>query len=82
MIVLLWLTISCSISANAVIIETERVFKEKEPIVEAAVTLECHRRLYTYRVTKTDENGKQCWDTLTVNACWGRCDSYEVSSVE
>lgn len=82
MIMLLWLSISCSVFANAVIIDTERVFKDKEPIVDAAGTLECHRRLYTYRVTKTDENGKQCWDTISVNACWGRCDSNEVSSVK
>lgn len=77
----IWMVISVSLYVQAVIIDTERVFKEKEPISDAAVTLKCHRRLYTYRVTKTDENGKQCWDTISVNACWGRCDSNEVSSL-
>lgn len=48
-----------------------------EPL-DASATIECHRRLYTYRVTQSDENGKQCWDTLSVMACWGRCDSNEV----
>lgn len=47
-------------------------------MLDAVNTLECHRRTYTYRVTQTDENGKQCWDTLSVLACWGRCDSNEV----
>lgn len=79
MIFLLWLALSWELYTGAVIINSDSVFKEKEPILDAAVTLKCHRRLYTYRVTKTDENGKQCWDTISVNACWGRCDSNEVS---
>lgn len=41
-------------------------------------TLDCHRRLYTYRVVQSDGQGKQCWDTLSVWSCWGRCDSNEV----
>ncbi|CAH1375612.1 hypothetical protein MTP99_017022 [Tenebrio molitor] len=49
-----------------------------EPL-DASGTIECHRRMYTYRVTQTDDNGKQCWDTLSVMACWGRCDSNEIS---
>lgn len=43
-------------------------------------TLQCHTKPYTFRVTQADENGKQCWDTLSVMACWGRCDSNEVST--
>lgn len=82
MILLVWLALSFQVHTEAVIIDTETVFKEKEPIIDAAVTLKCHRRLYTYKVTKTDENGRQCWDTISVNACWGRCDSNEVSIVK
>lgn len=39
----------------------------------------CHKRLYTYRVTQSDTKGFSCTDTITVNACWGRCDSKEIS---
>ncbi|KAK9737826.1 hypothetical protein QE152_g10395 [Popillia japonica] len=42
-------------------------------------TLECHRRIYTYQVSQSDANGRQCWDTLSVWACWGRCDSNEIA---
>ncbi|XP_044754549.1 thyrostimulin beta-5 subunit [Coccinella septempunctata] len=41
--------------------------------------LECRERVYTFQVTQTDENGKQCWDALSTVACWGRCDSNEIS---
>jgi hypothetical protein len=49
----------------------------QEPIL--ASTLECHRRLYAYKVTKTDSAGRICWDMINVMSCWGRCDSNEVS---
>lgn len=42
-------------------------------------SLNCYKRLYTFKVTQADENGKQCWDTLSVMSCWGRCDSKEVN---
>nr|XP_022917830.1 thyrostimulin beta-5 subunit [Onthophagus taurus] len=42
-------------------------------------TLQCHRRSYTYKVSQMDVNGRQCRDTLRVWACWGRCDSNEIS---
>ncbi|XP_015608408.1 thyrostimulin beta-5 subunit [Cephus cinctus] len=42
-------------------------------------TLECHRRLYNYRVSQPDEQGRECWDFLSVWSCWGRCDSNEIS---
>lgn len=47
---------------------------------DASTTLKCHRKPYNYRITQTDANGKQCWDTISVMACWGRCDSNEVST--
>ncbi|XP_065167472.1 thyrostimulin beta-5 subunit-like [Atheta coriaria] len=51
-----------------------------EPInKEMKDPLDCHRSTYTYRVTQSDAVGKQCWDTVTVMACWGRCDSNEIS---
>lgn len=45
-----------------------------------ASTLECHRRVYAYKVTKTDSAGRICWDVINVMSCWGRCDSNEVSA--
>ncbi|XP_066975748.1 thyrostimulin beta-5 subunit [Macrobrachium rosenbergii] len=42
-------------------------------------TLECHRRQYTYKVHKTDDNGRICWDYINVMSCWGRCDSNEIA---
>ncbi|XP_034100863.1 thyrostimulin beta-5 subunit isoform X2 [Drosophila albomicans] len=41
--------------------------------------LGCHRRLYTYRVTQSDFQGRECWDNVSVWSCWGRCDSSEIS---
>lgn len=29
--------------------------------------------------TESDSKGFTCTDTITVNACWGRCDSKEIS---
>ncbi|XP_045603174.1 thyrostimulin beta-5 subunit [Procambarus clarkii] len=42
-------------------------------------TLECHRRQYTYKVHKTDDDGRVCWDFINVMSCWGRCDSNEIA---
>lgn len=58
----------------------------------------CHKRLYTYRVTReilsfnqqfsrcnifssteSDAKGNSCYDTISITACWGRCDSKEAS---
>lgn len=44
-----------------------------------ASTLECHKRVYNYKVTKSDSAGRVCWDIISVMSCWGRCDSNEVS---
>ncbi|ODN03328.1 Glycoprotein hormone beta-5 [Orchesella cincta] len=46
--------------------------------LDIATTLNCHRRLYSYRVTKTDSAGKKCWGQVNVMSCWGRCDSNEI----
>ncbi|KAJ4449366.1 hypothetical protein ANN_00764 [Periplaneta americana] len=43
-----------------------------------ASTLECHRRVYAQKVTKTDSAGRECWDVVKVMSCWGRCDSNEL----
>ncbi|XP_069947803.1 thyrostimulin beta-5 subunit [Cherax quadricarinatus] len=42
-------------------------------------TLECHRRQYTYKVHKSDDDGRVCWDFVNVMSCWGRCDSNEIA---
>ncbi|XP_065358738.1 thyrostimulin beta-5 subunit [Calliphora vicina] len=54
---------------------------EVQPINSSPTTapLGCHRRLYTYRVTQADSKGRECWDYVSVAACWGRCDSSEIS---
>ncbi|XP_077286089.1 glycoprotein hormone beta 5 isoform X2 [Arctopsyche grandis] len=51
---------------------------EPEPERETT-TLRCHRRLYKARVEQKDQEGRRCWDTLSLDACWGRCDSHEIS---
>ncbi|XP_074036529.1 glycoprotein hormone beta 5 [Leptinotarsa decemlineata] len=66
-------------SARGVIINADSVLEGEQPLANAAKTLSCHRKLYTYLVTQQDENGKQCWDKVSVWACWGRCDSNEIS---
>ncbi|KAB0789993.1 hypothetical protein PPYR_11183 [Photinus pyralis] len=58
---------------------TQKIVNADLERVDPINTLDCHRRLYTYRVTQSDENGKECWDTLSVLSCWGRCDSNEIS---
>ncbi|XP_017854989.2 thyrostimulin beta-5 subunit [Drosophila busckii] len=54
---------------------------ELEPVLSGptASPLGCHRRVYTYRVTQTDEMGRTCWDFVDIWSCWGRCDSSEIS---
>ncbi|CRL02758.1 CLUMA_CG015835, isoform A [Clunio marinus] len=39
----------------------------------------CHKRSYSYKVTQSDMKGNTCSGVITVNACWGRCDSKEIS---
>ncbi|XP_005182588.1 thyrostimulin beta-5 subunit [Musca domestica] len=41
--------------------------------------LGCHRKQLTYRVTQADSKGRECWDYVSVSACWGHCDSSEIS---
>lgn len=51
-------------------------------VVNPKSTLECHRREYTYKAVNTDEkSGKKCSGYVTVESCWGRCNSGEVSSL-
>ncbi|KAK8389495.1 hypothetical protein O3P69_008888 [Scylla paramamosain] len=47
--------------------------------IDPQSTLECHRRQYSYKVHKTDDNGRMCWDVVNVMSCWGRCDSNEIA---
>ncbi|CAH0554647.1 unnamed protein product [Brassicogethes aeneus] len=58
---------------------SQTVIKAHLEPLDASETLECHKRMYTYSVTQTDENGKSCRDKVSVMACWGRCDSNEIS---
>nr|CAI5857363.1 unnamed protein product [Callosobruchus analis] len=82
MFVLSWVftaAIASVVNAQSVIDADPGVAPENEPLVNSAVTLRCHRVPYTYRVQQADDNGKQCWDVISVMACWGRCDSNEIS---
>ncbi|XP_050505057.1 thyrostimulin beta-5 subunit-like [Diabrotica virgifera virgifera] len=75
--IVVWLALTWSL-ARAVVINAV-LEPELEPIAEDPYTLKCHKKQYTYMVTQSDENGKQCWDKISVTACWGRCDSNEIS---
>lgn len=46
--------------------------------IESPNALHCNRKLYTFRVSNTDRNGRTCSDEINVMSCWGRCDSNEV----
>ncbi|KAJ6217348.1 hypothetical protein RDWZM_008505 [Blomia tropicalis] len=49
-------------------------------VVNPKSTLECHRREYTYMAVKSDkETGKRCTGFITVESCWGRCNSGEIT---
>ncbi|XP_057653937.1 thyrostimulin beta-5 subunit [Diorhabda carinulata] len=74
-LVLLVITYSC---ARAVIINAA-IEPKSTSEDDDALTLKCNKKQYTYMVTQSDENGKQCWDKISVSACWGRCDSNEIS---
>lgn len=74
LILLLYMTLTSRI------VRTQNIIEAEGPtFLDSSNTLQCHTRQYTFRVTQIDENGKKCWDTLSVMACWGRCDSNEVS---
>lgn len=72
----LWITLTLFVSLSECQNTMPADFTSE--IFDVENTLECRRKLYAYQVTKSDENGKQCTDTIKVWACWGRCDSNEV----
>lgn len=39
----------------------------------------CEKLPYTFKVEQIDEKGYRCEGTITVNACYGRCQSKEIS---
>ncbi|KAE8739983.1 Glycoprotein hormone beta5 [Frankliniella occidentalis] len=47
--------------------------------VDVRTTLECHPRVYNSTVSRSDRNGRTCFDHVSVTSCWGRCDSNEIS---
>jgi len=51
--------------------------------IDPRTTLACHVRSYQFRVVKPtvlDSHGRvlRCAGSVTVNSCWGRCDSSEI----
>ncbi|BFZ07089.1 hypothetical protein BsWGS_10128 [Bradybaena similaris] len=52
-------------------------------LIDPSTTLNCHMRIYQMQVTKPpvyDKDGRvvECSGWVTVNSCWGRCDSSEI----
>lgn len=70
--ILLLLSISCFILTSGAI--------------DVEKTLKCHIREYTYKISQpyTLENGTElyCYDDVSVDSCWGRCDSNEIADYE
>ena len=70
--VLLVVSMSCGVIPTSDAIDVEK-------------TLKCHIREYTYRISQpyTLENGTElpCYDDVSVDSCWGRCDSNEVNVI-
>jgi len=61
------------------------VFENNNPIpklVDEQTTLSCFKREYLMPAIRMDEFGRRCWDLVKVMACWGRCDSGEVSACQ
>lgn len=53
--------------------------RRRKNFVNARSTLECHRREYTFKaVNREESSGTMCSDYITVESCWGRCNSGEV----
>ncbi|XP_071543579.1 thyrostimulin beta-5 subunit [Panulirus ornatus] len=65
--------------AMAAVLATVLVLVMPTVAINPQSTLECHRREYSYKVHKTDDNGLVCWDYINVMSCWGRCDSNEIA---
>lgn len=49
--------------------------------IDSPNVLNCNKKMYTFRVSNTDNNGRTCSDEINVMSCWGRCDSNEVQFV-
>ncbi|CAL1528498.1 unnamed protein product [Lymnaea stagnalis] len=52
-------------------------------LIDPRTTLSCHVRSFQFRVTKPpitfpDGTTVFCTGSVTVNSCWGRCDSSEI----
>ncbi|XP_050505060.1 thyrostimulin beta-5 subunit-like [Diabrotica virgifera virgifera] len=76
--IVLWLAVTWSLT-TAVANNAHAVIKiELNPLAKRVVTLKCHKKQYIYTVIQSDENGKKCGDKISVDVCWGRCDSYEI----
>ena len=71
---IVWIIVFCCDSNQLSTIDRNR----PKPSINSRQTLECHRREYTFKATRTDSFGRQCWEYITVMSCWGRCDSGEV----
>ncbi|XP_060529924.1 thyrostimulin beta-5 subunit [Cylas formicarius] len=78
LLTILWIFVAVHVAVRCQqIIDIGPIYDDED--TDENLTLKCHKRTYTYKVSQTDENGKECWDILSVMACWGRCDSNEIA---
>ncbi|XP_054169102.1 thyrostimulin beta-5 subunit-like [Oppia nitens] len=73
--IVIWITVCCHYTYELSTVDKDIV----KPIINSRQTLECHRREYTFKATRTDSSGRQCWEYITAMSCWGRCDSGEIA---
>ncbi|CAG5126290.1 unnamed protein product [Candidula unifasciata] len=67
----------------AVIVMVISLLTTPASLINPSTTLNCHIREYQMQVTKPqayDNDGQvvECSGSVTVNSCWGRCDSSEI----
>ncbi|XP_050521484.1 thyrostimulin beta-5 subunit [Daktulosphaira vitifoliae] len=74
MCIYLWCTLLSIIVWSSSAVEQNELYDEIQ-----TKELDCNRKLYSFRVSNTDINGRTCSDEIEVMSCWGRCDSNEVS---
>ncbi|XP_055945858.1 thyrostimulin beta-5 subunit-like [Argiope bruennichi] len=60
------------------IVLVEASVDSSDPYSTFKNVLQCLRREYTLRASRSDDFGRRCWDVIRTTSCWGRCDSFEI----
>nr|ARS73220.1 glycoprotein beta-5 [Deroceras reticulatum] len=85
---LLNLPLSCpSSTVIAVVVMVVSLLASPATLIDPSTTLSCHVRRYQLHITKPpvyDRDGVvyRCSGWVTVNSCWGRCDSSEIGDYQ